>query len=72
MALLFWCALFGYMYFFYFFYNEPELGTRIDDPGMTLTPFPSTILDVTRFEPLPFNHESSLTTPLRGHSKNTC
>jgi len=36
--------------FFLFFYNEPELGAGID-PGMALTPFPSSILDETRFEP---------------------
>ncbi len=36
---IFWCAPFGYLYFFY---NEPELGVGID-PGMALTPLPSTI-----------------------------
>jgi hypothetical protein len=33
----FWCTPFGL-----FFYNEPELGVRID-PGMALTPLPSRI-----------------------------
>ncbi len=32
------------------FYNEAELGAGID-PGMALTPFPSSLLDETRFEP---------------------
>jgi len=36
-----------------FFYNEPELGTGID-PGMALTPCPSSISDETRFEPTTF------------------
>jgi len=44
---------------FLFFYNEPELDARID-PGMAFTPFPSSILDETRFEPTTF--ESSLLT----------
>jgi len=30
--------------------NEPDLGAGID-AGMALTPFPSSILDETRFEP---------------------
>jgi hypothetical protein len=30
--------------------NEPELGAGID-PGMSCNPFPSSILDKTRFEP---------------------
>jgi len=37
----FWCTPFVYLYFSYF-YNEPELGAEID-PGMTLTPLPSSI-----------------------------
>jgi hypothetical protein len=32
------------------FSNEPELGIEID-PGMVMTPLPSSILDETRFEP---------------------
>jgi len=32
------------MHFFVFFYNEPKLGAGID-PGMALTPFPTSILD---------------------------
>jgi hypothetical protein len=40
--IFFWCAPFGYLYFSYFFYNEPELGVGID-PGMALTPLPSSI-----------------------------
>ncbi len=31
------------------FSNEPELGTEID-PGMVMTPFPSSILGGSRFE----------------------
>ncbi len=38
---------------FLFFYNEPELGAGIN-PGMALSPFPSSILDETRFEPTTF------------------
>ncbi len=38
---------------FLFFYNEPELGAEIN-PGMALAPFPSSILDETRFEPTTF------------------
>jgi len=38
---------------FFSFYNEPELGPRINT-GMALTPFPSIILDETRFEPTTF------------------
>jgi hypothetical protein len=30
--------------------NEPELGTEID-PGMVMIPFPSSIIDKTKFEP---------------------
>jgi len=38
---------------FLFFYNEPELGVGID-PGMTLTPLPSSIgLDGDRTQDLP-------------------
>ncbi len=40
-------ALFGV---FYLFSIEPELDTEID-PGMVMTPLPSSILDETRFEP---------------------
>jgi hypothetical protein len=32
------------------FSNEPEMGTEIES-GMIITPFPSSILDETRFEP---------------------
>jgi len=39
--------------FFLFFYNEPELGAEIN-PGMAVAPFPSSILDETRFEPTTF------------------
>jgi hypothetical protein len=35
---------------FSLFSNEPELGTEID-PGMDKTPFISSILDETKFEP---------------------
>ncbi len=35
---------------FSLFSIEPELGTEIDS-GMVMTPFPSSILDETRFEP---------------------
>ncbi len=38
---IFWCAPFGYLYFL-IFYNEPELCVGID-PGMALTPLPSSI-----------------------------
>jgi hypothetical protein len=38
-----WCAPFGYLYFLSFqLLNEPGLGVGID-PGMALTPFPSSI-----------------------------
>ncbi len=40
--------------FLLFFYNEPELGASRIDPGMALTPFPSSILDELRFEPTTF------------------
>jgi len=41
--LFFWCAPFGCLYFLSFqLLNEPELGVGID-PGMALTPFPSSI-----------------------------
>jgi hypothetical protein len=46
-------ATFGYLYFSYFYMNEPELGIGID-PGMAFNPFPSSILDKTRFEPTTF------------------
>jgi len=36
-------------FIFLIFYNKPELGSGID-PGMALTPFPSSIVDETRFE----------------------
>jgi len=45
--------------FFLFFNSEPESGVGID-PGMALTPFPSSILDEARFEP--FDCETSLLT----------
>jgi hypothetical protein len=39
----FWCAPFGYLYFLYFIIlNEPGLDAGID-PGMVLTPLPSSI-----------------------------
>ncbi len=50
---IFWCAPFGYLYFSYFFNNEAEKGARIN-PGMALTPFPSSIQDETRFKPTTF------------------
>ncbi len=41
--LFFWCAPFGYLYFLSFLIlNEPGLGAGID-PGMALTPLPSSI-----------------------------
>jgi len=41
--IFFWCAPFGYLYFLSFqLLNEPGLGVGID-PGMALTPFPSSI-----------------------------
>jgi len=41
--IIFWCAPFGYQYFLSFrLLNEPGLGAGID-PGMALTPFPSSI-----------------------------
>jgi hypothetical protein len=43
-------APFGYLYFSYFSMNEPELGAGID-LCMAFNPFPSSILDETRFEP---------------------
>jgi hypothetical protein len=46
-------APFGYLYFSYFSMNEPELGAGID-PGMAFNPFPSSILDKTRFKPTTF------------------
>ncbi len=42
MFVYFWCAPFVYLYFLIFFYNEPVLGVGID-PGMALTPLPSSI-----------------------------
>jgi hypothetical protein len=36
--------------YFSYFSNEPEFGAEID-PGMALIPWPSSILDGTRFEP---------------------
>ena len=40
---LFWCASFGYPFFFLlFFSNEPGLGTGIET-GFAVTPFPSSI-----------------------------
>jgi len=39
----FWCAPFGYLYFLSFLImNEPGLGAGIN-PGMALTPLPSSI-----------------------------
>jgi len=41
--IVFWCAPFGYLYFLSFqLLNEPGLGAGIN-PGMALTPFPSSI-----------------------------
>ncbi len=41
--IIFWCAPFGYLYFLSFLLlNEPGLGARIE-PGMALTPLPSSI-----------------------------
>jgi hypothetical protein len=42
--------------FFLFFYNEPELGAGID-PGMALTPLPSSI--GRGLNPQPYDHEPS-------------
>jgi len=50
--------------FFLFFYNGPELGAG-NDPGMALTPFPTSILDEMRFEPTTF--KSSLLTSSLSH-----
>jgi len=52
----FWCDPFGYLYFFLIFYNEPELGAEID-PGMALTPLPSSIGQ--GLNPLPSDCEPS-------------
>jgi len=54
----FWRAPFGYLYYLSFqSFNEPGLGAWID-PGMALTPFPSSIgWDL---NPQPSNCESSL------------
>ncbi len=51
-------APFGNLYFSYF--SEPELGAGID-PGMAFDPFPSRILDKTRWDsnPQPLDRESS-------------
>ncbi len=50
--IFFWFAPFGYLYFFLFFNNEPELG--VVDPGMALTPLSSSIgLDRDRTHNLP-------------------
>jgi len=51
--IFFWCMLHLATCIFSFFYNKPELDARID-PGMTLAPFSSSILDETRFEPTTF------------------
>jgi hypothetical protein len=55
--------------FSYFFYNEPELGVGID-PGMALTPLPSSIGQGSNPRPsdcepsaLPQDHSFSLSTP---------
>jgi hypothetical protein len=40
-------------YIFLSFQIEPELGAGID-PGMAFTPFPTNILDETRFKPTTF------------------
>jgi hypothetical protein len=44
------CTLFGYLYTFLNFQIEPEFSAGID-PGMAFTPFPSRLLDGTRFKP---------------------
>jgi len=36
------------------FYNQPDLCAGIN-PGMTLTPFPSSVLDKMRFKPTTFS-----------------
>jgi len=61
----FWCAPFGYLYFL-FFYNEKELGVEID-PGMALTPLPSSIGRGSNLQPsdcepsaLPLDHSFHL------------
>jgi len=62
--LFFWCAPFGYLYFLSFLImNEPGLGAGID-PGIALTPLPSSIGrgSISR----PSNHEPS--TLLLDHS----
>ncbi len=38
----------------FLFSNEPGLGAAGIDPGMVLTPFPSSTLDERRFEPTTF------------------
>ncbi len=53
LKIFFWCMLHLATCIFSFFYNKPELDARID-PGMTLAPFSSSILDETRFEPTTF------------------
>jgi hypothetical protein len=43
LLLFFWCAPFGHLYFLSFqLLNKPGLGAGID-PGMALTPLPSSI-----------------------------
>jgi hypothetical protein len=57
--IFFWCATFGYLYFLFQSLNEPWLGAKID-PGMALTPFPSSI--GWHLNPRPSNFEQSLLT----------
>ncbi len=54
-----WYAPFGFLYFSSFS-NEPEMGTEIN-PGMVMTPFPSSTLGQNS-NPQPYNHESNLLT----------
>ena len=57
LKMFFWCAPFGYLYFFLFLY-EPGLGVSGIDPGMTFTSFPSS--NGQDLNPRPFDRESSL------------
>ena len=63
---VFWCAPFGYLYFF-FSVSEPGLGVEGTHPGMDLTPFPCQ--DGRDSNPQPFGCEpTSLTTTPSSHS----
>jgi len=57
----FWCALFNYLYISYIIKWEPELGVGFDS-GMTLAPFPSSILMRRVSNPQTFDRELSLLT----------